>query len=200
MAPTVANTLVGKIGNVYVAPFGTAAPFTVPPNSSVDAGALTLPAPWTAGNLGYIHEDDTPTFSWDISSTQLTAWQLNGSLLRNLQTGKARSVKFTCREFNKNVWNQVEPGTTYTAGANGTTTLTIPDSSANPNKAGLVEIQDLDFGIKLYIYVPSVNVSEIGDMKPGNADTMNTQLTWMFMSNGAGLPLYYIATNHPGMQ
>ena len=58
MAPTVDNTVVGKYGNVYIAAFGTAAPFTVPADATVDVGAALAPA-WTAANLGYLHEEDT---------------------------------------------------------------------------------------------------------------------------------------------
>lgn len=53
MAPIVANTVVGKYGNVYVVPYGTTAPFTVPPNSTVNVNSA-LPAAWLAGNLGYL--------------------------------------------------------------------------------------------------------------------------------------------------
>jgi hypothetical protein len=196
MAPTVDNTLVGKIGSIYVVPHGTAAPFTVPPDSLVDVSA-TLPSAWLDGNLGYIHEEDTPNFGQDRSNQRVSAWQLDGGLLRNLLTQKVRSVQFTCREFNRDVWNLVEPGTTYTNGANGTVTLSIPKAGGNPPKAALFEIEDTDFGTKLLWYVPRVSVSEVGELQFTGSDTGNTQVTFEFEDDLDDL--YYIATDHPGM-
>lgn len=197
MAPTVANTLVGKIGNVYVVPYGTAAPFTIPPNSGVDVTAA-LSATWLGGNLGYLHEEDTPTFSQDRTNNRISAWQLDGGLLRNLLSQKIRSVQFTCREWNRDVWDLLEPGTTYTAGTGGTVSMSIPDAGGNPPKAALFEIEDTDFDIRLRWYVPRVTVSEVGDLQFVGTDTGNTQVTFEFEAdNAAGL--YFIATNHPGM-
>lgn len=198
MAPVVENTVVGKYGNVYIAPFGTAAPFTVPADATVDVTAA-LPSAWTASNLGYLHEEDTPTLSFDTTNERVSAWQLNGSTLRSLLTGKVRSIQFTCREFNRKVWGLVEPGTTYTVGANGTVTATIPPSASNPPKAALFEIQDLDFDVKLLVYVPRLTVSEIGDLQFVTSDTANTQLTFEFEQETDTSPPYYIATNHPGL-
>lgn len=197
MAPTVANTLVGKIGNVYVVPYGTAAPFTIPPNSGVDVTAA-LSATWLGGNLGYLHEEDTPTFSQDRTNNRISAWQLDGGLLRNLLSQKIRSVQFTCREWNRDVWDLLEPGTTYTTGAAGTVSLSIPDAGGNPPKAALFEIEDTDFDIRLRWYVPRVTVSEVGDLQFVGTDTGNTQVTFEFEADSAS-GLYFIATNHPGM-
>ena len=196
MAPTVANTLVGKIGNVYVVPYGTTAPFTVPVDSSVDVTAA-LPAAWLAGNLGYLHEEDTPTFSQDRTNNRISAWQLDGGLLRNLLSQKIRSAAFTCREWNRDVWEMLEPGTTYTTGANGTVSMSIPDAGGNPPKAALFEIEDTDFDTKLRWYVPRVTVSEVGDLQFVGADTANIQITFEFEADQAS-GLYFIATNHPG--
>lgn len=191
-------TVVGKYGNVHVVPHGTAPPFTVPADASVDVEAA-LSAAWLAGNLGYLHEDDTPVISFDTTTSRIKAWQTTGSTLRNLLTGKVRSIKFTCREFNRRTWGLVEPGTTYTPGANGTVTATVPAQASNPPKGGLFDIQDLDFGVRLKIYVPRLVVSEIGDLKFGNSDTANTQLTFEFEQDDDSTPPYYIATNHPGL-
>jgi hypothetical protein len=197
-AADVQNTVVGKIGNIYVPPFGTAPPFTTPPDATVDVNAAIPPA-WQAYNLGFLHEDDTPRFSFDITTGRIKAWQTAGNTMRTFQNGKVRAVQFTCREFNRRVWNLVEPGTTYTPGANGTVTATIPASGGNPPKAGLVEIFDLDFGIKLLVYVPRLSVTNIGELKPSGSDSMNTQLTLEFEQDTASTPPYYIATNHPGL-
>lgn len=197
MAPQVENTLVGKIGNVYVVPHGTTAPFTIPPDATVDVAAA-LPAAWLNGNLGYLHEEDTPTFTQDRTNNRISAWQLDGGLLRNLLSGKIRSVQFTCREFNRGVWDLLEPGTTYTAGANGTVSLSIPTAGGNPPKGALFEIEDTDFDVRLRWYVPRVTVSEVGDLQFTGTDTGNTQITFEFEDDGGG-DLYYIATNHPGM-
>lgn len=194
---SVESTLVGKIGNIYVVPHGTAAPFTVPVDATVDVNAA-LPAAWLAGNLGYLHENDTPSFKQDRTNNRVSAWQLDGGLLRNLLSQKIRSATFTCREFNRNTWDLVEPGTTYTAGANGTVSLTIPRSGGNPPKAALFEIEDTDFGVKLLWYVPRVTVSDVGDLQFMGTDTGNTQITFEFEDDlDAGL--YFIATDHPGM-
>jgi hypothetical protein len=196
VAPNVDNTLVGKIGSVYVVPHGTAHPFTVPVDATVDV-ATALPAAWLAGNLGYLHEEDTPTFTQDRTTNRISAWQLDGGLLRSLLSQKVRSVAFTCREWNRDVWDLLEPGTTYTAGANGTVSLSIPDAGGNPPKAALFEIEDTDFDVKLRWYVPRVTVSEVGDLQFTGTDTGNTQITFEFENDGTSL--YYIATNHPGM-
>jgi hypothetical protein len=196
MAPVVENTLVGKIGNVYVVPHGTAHPFTVPADSSVDVTAA-LPAAWQAGNLGYLHEEDTPAFSQDRTINRVSAWQLDGGLLRSLLSMKIRAAQFTVREFNRGVWDLVEPGTVYTDGANDTVTLSIPDAGGNPPKAVLFEIEDTDFGTKLWWYVPRVTVSEVGDLQFTSTDTGNTQITFEFENDLSSL--YFIATNHPGM-
>lgn len=198
MAPTVDNTVVGKYGNVMITPFGTAAPFVVPADATVDVSAA-LPPAWTAANLGYLHEEDTPALSFDTTTERVGAWQLNGATLRSLLIGKVRSIQFTCREFNRQVWNLVEPGTTYTPGANGTVVATVPPASSNPPKAGLFDIRDLDFDVRLLIYVPRLVVSEIGDIQAGPSDTMNTQLTFEFEQESDQTPPYYIATNHPGL-
>lgn len=197
MAPQVENTIVGKIGNVYVVPHGTAAPFTIPADVTVDV-TDALPAPWLAGNLGYLHEEDTPTFSQDRTNNRISAWQLDGGLLRNLLSQKIRSATFTCREFNRGVWDLLEPGTTYTEGANDTVTVTVPRAGGNPPKGVLFEIEDTDFGTKLWWYVPRATVSEVGDLQFTGTDTGNTQVTFEFEDDlDAGL--YFIATNHPGM-
>lgn len=198
MAPNVANTVVGKYGNVYVVPHGTTAPFTIPPNATVNVNSA-LPAAWLAGNLGYLHEEDTPTLGFDTSTERVGAWQLPGGTLRNLLTGKVRSMQLTCREFNRDVWELVEPGTTYTAGASGTVTATIPAVATNPPKAGLFEIQDLDFAVKLLIYVPRLSVSELGELQFVGNDTGNMQITFEFEQTSDTDPPYYIATNHPGL-
>lgn len=196
MAPSVDSTLVGKIGNIYVVPHGTAAPFTVPPNAGVDVDAA-LPAAWLDGDLGYLHEEDTPAFTQDRTNNRISAWQLDGGLLRNLLSMKTRSVQFTCREFNRNTWDLLEPGTTYTAGANGTVSLAIPKAGGNPPMAALFEIEDTDFGSKLRWYVPRVTVSEVGDLQFVATDTGNIQLTFEFEDDLDDL--YYIVTNHSGM-
>ena len=201
-APAVANTVVGKIGNVYVVPYGTAAPFTIPPAATFDITAATLPAAWTAGNLGYIHEVDTPTFHFDLKTQDVAAWQSNGNPIRVLQTGKIRAVEFTVRELNKVVWGLVEPGSTYTAGAAGSNTVTVPNTAQTPDKAMLVELQDLDYGAKAWFYVPKVNVVTIGNIQVQRDDTASCKLNAQFLP-ATGLPtdpLYYIASNLPGMQ
>jgi len=196
VAPTVENTLVGKIGNVYVLPHGSAHPFTLPADSSVDVTAA-LPSTWSDANLGYLHEEDTPTFSQDRTINRIGAWQLDGGLLRSILSMKIRSAQFTLREFNRSVWDLVEPGTTYTNGANGTVTLSIPRNGGNPPKAALFEIEDTDFDVKLLWYVPRCTVSEVGDLQFTGTDTGNIQVTFDFEDDLA--ELYYIATNHPGM-
>lgn len=196
MAPNVDATLVGKIGNVYVVPYGTAAPFTVPVDNTVDVTAA-LPGTWLDNNLGYLHEEDTPSFSQDRTNNRISAWQLDGGLLRNLLSQKIRSVQFTCREFNRHVWDLIEPGTTYTTGANGTISLSIPKAGGNPPKGALFEIEDTDFGVKLWWYVPRVTVSEVGDLQFVGTDTGNVQVTFEFEDDLDSL--YFIATNHPGM-
>lgn len=201
MAPTSANTVASKVGNVYVVPFGTTAPFTVPPVNTFDISAATLSAAWLAGNLGYINETDTPTLGLTPTTKQITAWQLNGNIMRVLQTGKVRSVKFTCREINKNVWGLIEPGSTYLDAANGSSVITVPNASTNPNKAALIEIQDLDQAMKMWIYVPMVQISALGDLKFDPTDTANEQLTFDFLSptGNSTDPLYYVASNAPGL-
>jgi hypothetical protein len=196
--PDVEKTVVGKIGNVYVVDHGTTAPFTIPPDATVDVDTA-LSAAWLAGNLGYLHEEDTPTFKQDRSNERISAWQRAGGLLRNLLTEKINSVTFTCREWNRGTWALLEPGTTYTTGANGTVSLSIPGTTTNSPKAALFEIQDIDFGTKIRWYVPRVTVSEVGDLKFVGNDTGNSQVTFEFEEDVSGNPLYYIATNHLGM-
>lgn len=199
--PVAANTIAGKVGNVYVVAHGTTPPFTLPPASTFDIGAVSLASAWTAGNLGYLSEADTPTFAFAMATKDITAWQLNGNTMRILQTGKVRSVKFTVREINKQTWSLIEPGSTYTNGANGSSTVTIPNATTNPDKAALIEIQDLDYAVKMWVYAPRVAVKAIGDVKFDPSDTANAQLTFDFLSEtGASTdPLYYVASNHPGL-
>lgn len=201
MAASTLNTFNGKVGNVYVVPFGTAAPFTVPPVNTFDITAATLAAAWTNANLGYLHEADTPTLGYALATKQLSAWQLGGNILRVLSTGKVRSIKFTCREINKNVWNQVEPGSSYLDAANGSSVVTVPNASTNPYRAGLVEVQDLDQSQKMWVYVPMMQINALGDLKFDQQETANAQLTFTFLSP-TGLstdPLYYVASNVPGL-
>lgn len=197
-APDVEKTFVGKIGNIYVVPYGTAAPFTVPPDAAVNV-ASALPAAWLAGNLGYLHEEDTPTFRQDRTNTRISAWQLAGGLLRNLLSSKVNSVQFTCREWNRATWDLVEPGTTYVTGAGGTVSLSIPATGSNAPKAALFELEDVDFGAKARIYVPRCTVSEVGDFKALGTDTANTQITFEFEKDDTSTQLYYVVTNHPGL-
>lgn len=202
MVASAPATLAGKVGSVYIVPFGTAAPFTIPPSASFDATNVTLPAAWSNGDLGYLHEDDTPTMHWDYKTQPIAAWQTNGNPFRILAQSKVRGIKFTCREINKPVLGLVEPGATFTAGAAGSNTVTVPNSTTNPDKAGLFKIQDLDLSTFMWIYIPKLNITDIGDLKFDRQDTANTQLTFQFLSP-TGLttdPLYYIASNHAGLQ
>jgi hypothetical protein len=201
MAPSTLNTFNGKVGSVYVTPFATAAPFTVPPVNTFDITSATLAAAWTNANLGYLHETDTPTLGYALATKQLTAWQLGGNILRVLSTGKVRSIKFTCREINKNVWNQVEPGSSYLDAANGSSVVTVPNASTNPYRAGLIEVQDLDQSQKMWVYIPMIQISGLGDLKFDQQETTNAQLTFTFLSpTGASTdPLYYVASNVPGL-
>jgi hypothetical protein len=201
MAPTTLNTFNGKVGNVYVVPFGTAAPFTVPPVNTFDITAATLASAWTNGNLGYLHETDTPTMGYALTTKQITAWQLAGNIMRVLSTGKIRTIKFTCREINKNVWNQVEPGSTYLDAANGSSVVTVPNASTNPYRAGLIEIQDLDQSQKMWVYIPMMQINALGDLKFDEQETTNAQLTFTFLSptGNSTDPLYYVASNAPGL-
>jgi len=201
-APNVENTIVGKVGNVYVTAHGTPPPFPLPPeHEGFDITSAQLPEVWTAGNLGYLSEADTPTFGFALTTKEISAWQLNGNTLRVLQTAKVRTVKFTVREVNRTTWGLIEPGSRYTDGTNGSSIVTVPNADINPDRAGLFEIQDLDYGVTVWIYVPRMNIKTIGDMKFDPTDTANSQLEFDFLPD-RGLPsddLYYIASNHPGL-
>ncbi|ALG06851.1 hypothetical protein [Kibdelosporangium phytohabitans] len=198
MPPSTSGLLVGKIGSIMIAPYGTTAPFTIPPSGSFDIAAAVLPGAWTAADLGYLHEDDTPEFGFDASSSTITAWQANGNVLRTLLNSKIRSVKFSCREFNRRVWALQEPGTVWTTGANGSYSASIPANGGNPPRAGLFELNDLDVGFKVWWYIPRMTVSAFGAFKAANQDTMNAQFTLNFEAVNSTDPLYYLAGNHPG--
>src|SRR5258706_13188240 len=103
MVATTDELLVGKVGNVWMPAFGTVAPFTIPPSAGFNIASAVLPAAWTAADLGYLHESDTPEFGLNVNTTNITAWQANGNVVRTLQTSKIRSVKFTCPAFNRPV-------------------------------------------------------------------------------------------------
>lgn len=199
MPPSTSGLLVGKVGDIMIAPYGTAAPFTIPPAGSFDIAAAVIPPAWVAANLGYLHEEDTPEFGFDISTTTITAWQANGTILRTSMNSKVRSVKFSCREFNRRTWNLQEPGTVWTAGTNGSHSAAIPASGGNPSKAALLEIVDLDPGYKVWWYVPKCTIAAIGAFKAGPTDTFNAQFTFNFEAQNTSDPLYYVVGNHPGL-
>jgi hypothetical protein len=199
MVAVTEDLLVGKVGNVYLPAYGTTSPFTLPPAAGFDIDVAALAAAWTNADLGYLHEDDTPEFGFETSSTTITAWQANGNVLRTLQNGKVRSVKFTVRAFNRVVWDVLEPGTVWTAQANGTFTGSVPSSGGNPPRAGLFEVEDLDNDKKVWWYVPRLTVASIGTFKASNTDSMNAQLTLNFEVVNSTDPIYYVAGNHPGL-
>jgi hypothetical protein len=199
MATNAAGLLVAKIGSAMLAPYGTTPPMTIPPSGSFDIAAAVLPGAWTAADLGYLHEDDTPEFGFDVNSSTLTAWQANGNVIRTLLTGKVRSVKFTAREFNRRTWAIQEPGTVWTPGANGSVTASVPVNGGNPPKAGLFELNDLDMGYKVWWYIPRLTVASLGAFKAANTDSMNAQFTLNFEVDGTATQLYYVAGNHPGL-
>lgn len=197
-----ANTdelFVGVIGNVMLTPFGTAAPFTLPPAGSFDIEAAVIPPAWLAGDMGFLHEDDTPEFGFATSNTTITAWQANGNVLRTLLTQKIRSVKFKCRGFNRNVWDVLEPGTVWTAGANGSYSAAVPSDGGNPPRGGLFEIIDLDAGVKAWWYIPRITVASFSAFKASRNDTMNAEFTFNFEIVNSTDPLYYVVGNLPGM-
>lgn len=194
---SVNNTFVGKIGDIYVTPFGTAAPFTVPPGATNDVAAA-IPAAWLAGELGYLSEDDTPVFSNDITTERLSAWQRDGATLRTLRTQRARTVTFTCRELNRNTWGLIEPGSSYTAGVAGSATVSVPVLGGNPPLALLFDIQDTDLGNRMRIYIPRATVTEIGDLQYVNADTANVVVTFEMENNDTDT-LYYVLTSADGL-
>lgn len=188
----------GRVGNVYIVDFGETQPFD-PNSGALDVAAVVLSADWLAGELGYIHEEDTPDFGFETNSNTITAWQANGNVLRTLMTSKVRSVTFTVRSFKRAVWDVLEPGTTYSAGANGTFAAHIPTNGGNPSKAVLIEIEDLDEGTKAFWYVPKATVASIGNMKAAAADTMNAVLTLNFEAVNSTDPLYHVVGNLPGL-
>jgi len=196
--PSADNTIVGKIGTVYAVAYGTTPPFTLPPPGSLDIMAMSPPAGWLAGNLGYLHEDDTPEFTKQKDTQRISAWQLNGQTLRVLQSGQVRTIAFTAREWNRNTWALLEPGTTYTAGVNGTTSLSIPVAGSDPPKAWLIEVQDLDLGMKLWWYVPKASVTQVGGIKLSRTNTANIPLTLEFEQDAGATQLYYVVANHDG--
>lgn len=198
MVASTDELFVGKVGNVYMPAYGTAAPFTLPPAGSFDIAAATLSAPWLAADLGYLHEDDTPEFAFDTNTTNITAWQADGNVLRTLLNNKIRSVKFTCRAFNRRVWEIMEPGTTWTTGTNGSYSASIPSNGGNPPRSGLFEIRDLDTGVKVWWHIPRMTVSSMGTFKAANTDTMNAQFTLNFEVVDSTSPLYYVVGNHLG--
>lgn len=194
---SVGNTFIGKVGDIYVVPFGTAAPFTIPPDNTNDVTAA-LPAAWLDGELGYLHEDDTPVFSNDITTERIGAWQIDGGTLRTTRTQRARTVTFTCRELNRNTWGLIEPGSSYTAGAAGNTTVAVPSTGGNPPLALLFDIQDTDLGNRIKIYIPRATVTEIGDLQYVNADTANVVVTFEMENNDTDT-LYYVLTSADGL-
>lgn len=198
MASVTNELLVGKIGNVMMPALGTTAPFTLPPSASFDIAAASLAAPWTAADLGYLHESDTPEFGFATNNTTITAWQANGNVVRTLLTSKVRSVKFKLRAFNRRGWEIMEPGTVWTAGLNGSYSGSIPANGGNPPRAALFEIIDLDASVKVWWYIPRMTVAAIGTFKAANADTMNAELTLNFEVVNSTDPLYYVVGNHPG--
>lgn len=197
---TSAQLFVGKIGNVYMPAYGTTAPFTLPPSGSFDIAAASLAAAWTAADVGFLHENDTPEFGFATNNTTITAWQANGNVLRTILTQKIRSVKFTCRAFNRVVWDLLEPATVWTAGVNGSYSGSVPSNGGNPPRAALFEITDLDAsGVKAWWYVPRLTVATIGTFKADRQDTMNAHLELNFEVVDTSSPLYYVVGNLPGM-
>lgn len=190
---------VGKVGNVWMPAFGTAAPFTIPPSGSFNIASAVLPAAWLAADLGYLHESDTPEFAFNVNTTNITAWQANGNVVRTLMNNKIRSVKFTCRAFNRRVWEIMEPGTTWTAGASGSFSGSIPSNGGNPPRAGLFEITDLDNNTKVWFYIPRMTVSSLGTFKAQNSDTLNAIFELNFEVVNSTDPLYYVVGNHTGL-
>lgn len=197
--PSVDELFVGKVGQVFATPYGTTAPATFNGSFDIEAAKAALSATWTGGDLGFLHESDTPEFGFDVNSTTITAWQADGNVLRTIMNQKVRSVTFTCRAFNRNVWDILEPGTVWTTGANGSFSGTIPTNGGNPPRAFLFEIEDLDAGYLAWWYIPRCTVASIGGFKAANTDTMNAVITLNFEVIDTNTPLYTIAGNLPGM-
>lgn len=149
---------VAVTGAVYVGPTETAGP--------ADADA-TLAA--GLKDLGYV-DDNGVTESRSRSTNKIKAWQ-NAAVVREVVTDADFTIKFVLVQTNADTVG-LYYGTTVDPATGG---VTIVPAATGGRKSFVVDIIDGDDFIRLYI--PSGEITDVGDQKFVNGDPVGYEVT-----------------------
>lgn len=157
MALNANNVQVGTTGGVHVAPTTAAAPTDY--NTALDPLFL---------DLGYI-SDAGISETLDKSPQDVRAWQ-NSALVRRVITESSQTFNMTFIETNKQA---VELYYGATIGADGS--IKIDPSKTGGKQSFVIDVIDGDFIKRTYI--PSGEVTEVGDMTYSAGDPIGYEVT-----------------------
>lgn len=173
MALDSSNVRVAVTGAVYRAPTGTAAPTGA--DSSLNVAFK---------DLGYVSEDGV-TETRDRSTNQIKGWQ-NADLVREVVTDSSYALTFTLIE------TKLETVETYYGatvdGSDGS--IDIVPSATGGRLSWVVDVIDGDDLIR--IYLPSAEVTEVGDQVYQSGEAIGYQVTVKgYAVNGVTATKYY---------
>ncbi|WIB25813.1 hypothetical protein [Curtobacterium sp. MCSS17_015] len=157
MALNATNVMVGTTGGVYVAPTTAAAP--TEHDSALDPLFI---------NLGYI-SDAGISETLDKSPQDIRAWQ-NSALVRRVITESSQTFNMTFIETKKETVQLY-----YGASVAADGSLKIDPSKTGGRKSFVIDVIDGDFIKRTYI--PSGEVTEVGDMTYSAGDPIGYEVT-----------------------
>lgn len=160
------NVMVGTTGGVYVAPTTTAAP------SAYDSALDPLFV-----DLGYI-SDAGISETLDKSPQDVRAWQ-NGALVRRVITESSQTFNMTFIETNKNTVELY-----YGAKVSADGSIKIDPSKTGGKQSFVIDVIDGEFIKRTYI--PSGEVTEVGDMTYSNGDPIGYEVTLTAYASTSG--------------
>lgn len=158
MALSSSNVRVAVTGAVYKAPTGTAAPTGA--DSSLNVAFI---------DLGYVSEEGV-TETRERSTNQIKAWQ-NADLVREVVTDSKLSYTFTLIESKEDVVEAF-----YGATVDGTDgSIDIVPSATGGRFSWVIDVID---GTDLQrIYLPSAEITEVGDQVFQSGEPIGYQIT-----------------------
>lgn len=159
MALTSANVRVAVTGEILVGATTAAAP-------TGTAGTTT-----GFSGLGYVSEDGV-TETRDRSSDSIKAWQ-NGATVRTVVTESGLTYSFTLIETNK-ATVELFYGTTVTQAVDDGSFVIVPASTGG-RKSFIIDVIDGDEVLRTYI--PSGEVSEVGDVVYAGGEPIGYEVT-----------------------
>lgn len=162
---------VAVTGNVYVGPPATAGP--------TDA-STALPAGFK--DLGYVNEDGV-TESRSRSTNKIKAWQ-NAAVVREVVTDADFTLKFVLVQTNADTVG-LYYGTTVDPTTGGV--IIVPSATGGRQSFVLHVIDGVDL---IRLYVPSGEITEVGDQKFVNGDPVGYEVTVTAYSGTYGTTLW----------